>query len=120
VKVTSPNTGVTLYLYDQAGNLVAKQEDFAGTPRTTLYEYDGLDRLTRVDFPSDPDWIFGYDASAALNQARQVPPLHGELQFHERPMAGRSDRSMAAGYGKGRGVRPLSQLDRRKCRAGPC
>ncbi len=28
VKVTSPNTGVTLYLYDAAGNLVTRTENF--------------------------------------------------------------------------------------------
>jgi RHS repeat-associated protein len=68
VKVTSPNTGTTLYVHDLAGNLTAKVEDLGGTDRTTAYVYDGLDRLTLVDFPSDPSWVLTYDTSAALNQ----------------------------------------------------
>jgi YD repeat-containing protein len=89
VKVTSPNTGVTIYLYDLAGNLVAKKEDATGTPRTTLHEYDGLDRLTQVDFPSDPDWLFTDDASAALNQEGRLSSVTNgvvttELEYTDR------------------------------------
>lgn len=68
VRVVSPDTGATRYGYDAAGNLVRKVEDATGTPRTTLYTYDGLDRLTLVDLPGDPDWVFTYDTSAAQNQ----------------------------------------------------
>jgi YD repeat-containing protein len=110
VKVTSPNTGVTLYLYDLAGNLVTKKEDFTGTPRTTLYTYDGLDRLTSVDFPSDPDWIFTYDGSAALNQKGRLSSVgngtvtteleysdRGELAV-ERTLIGGSSYAVSYGY----------------------
>jgi len=67
-QVISPDTGTTRYGYDAAGNLVTKREDATGSPRTTSYAYDGLDRLTLVDLPSDPDWVFSYDTSTALNQ----------------------------------------------------
>jgi RHS repeat-associated protein len=69
VKVVSPDTGTTLYLRDPAGNLVSKVEA-AGTTsaRTTTYTYDGLDRLTEIDFPNDPDWTLSYDTDASKNQ----------------------------------------------------
>ena len=79
VQVTSPNTGVTRYLYDLAGNLTTKVEDAGGTGRTTLYAYDGLDRLTLVDFSSDPDWVFTYDTSAALNQRGRLASVTNGL-----------------------------------------
>jgi len=68
VETVSPDTGTTRFLYDAAGNLVGKIEDAAGTARSTLYRYDGLDRLTAIDLLNDPDWTFTYDTSAASNQ----------------------------------------------------
>ena len=64
VEVTSPDTGVTRYLYDTENNRMTKIENADGAQsasRATVYEYDGLDRLTRIDLPIDPDWIFTYD-----------------------------------------------------------
>jgi RHS repeat-associated protein len=72
VKVVSPNTGITVYSYDEAGNVVTKVEDFGGAARSTSYEYDGLDRVLVVDFASDPDWIFEYDGAVGLNQAGRL------------------------------------------------
>jgi RHS repeat-associated protein len=69
VKVVSPDSGTTLYLHDLAGNTTSKVEAFGtGSARTTIYAYDGLDRLTLVNHPNDPDWVFTYDGSPALNQ----------------------------------------------------
>jgi RHS repeat-associated protein len=68
VETVSPDTGTTRFLYDAAGNLARKIEDAAATARSTLYSYDGLDRLTAIDLPNDPDWTFTYDTSAASNQ----------------------------------------------------
>ncbi len=91
VKVTSPNTGVTLYVYDAAGNLVTKKESFAGTPRTTTYAYDGLDRLTLVDFPTDADWTFTYDTSAALNQKGRLASVTNGIVATDREYTDRGD-----------------------------
>jgi RHS repeat-associated protein len=77
VKLESPDTGTTLFRYDLAGNLVKRIENFTGTQRTTHYEYDGLDRLTRVDLPNDPDWVFTWDADSG-NQ-HPDPNLNGRL-----------------------------------------
>ncbi|MCJ7795876.1 MAG: hypothetical protein MUQ56_03785, partial [Thermoleophilia bacterium] len=70
MRLTSPDTGTTLFRYDAAGSLLEKIEDFGAghLNRSTRYEYDGLDRLTRVDLPNDPDWIFSYDTDASKNQ----------------------------------------------------
>ncbi len=71
VEVTSPDTGVTRYLYDTENNRMTKIENADGAQsasRATVYEYDGLDRLTRIDLPNDPDWIFTYDTDPAKNQ----------------------------------------------------
>ena len=68
VETISPDTGTTRFLYDAAGNLVRKIEDAAGTPRSTYYSYDGLNRLTGIDLPNDPDWTFTYDTSTTTNQ----------------------------------------------------
>jgi YD repeat-containing protein len=69
VRVESPDTGITLFGYDEAGNLIRKTEAF-GTPsaRTTHYVYDGLDRLLTIDLPTNPNWVFTYDTDAAKNQ----------------------------------------------------
>jgi YD repeat-containing protein len=72
VKVVSPDTGTTLYLYDPAGNLVTKIEDFTGSARTTNYTYDGLNRLKSAEFPTDPAWTFTYDTDPALNQVGRL------------------------------------------------
>lgn len=91
VKVTSPNTGVMLYLYDAAGNLVTKMENFAGTPRTTSYAYDGLDRLTLVDFPTDADWVFSYDSSSALHQKGRLASVGNGIVTTDREYTARGD-----------------------------
>jgi RHS repeat-associated protein len=91
VKVTSPNTGVTLFLYDAGGNLVTRKEDLAGTPRTTSYSYDGLDRLTAIDLPSDPDWTFTYDGSATLNQKGRLSAVTNGIVTTEREYTDRGE-----------------------------
>jgi RHS repeat-associated protein len=69
VKVISPDTGTTLFGYDEAGNLIRKTEAVGtASARTTQYVYDGLDRLLTIDLPTNPDWTFSYDTDAAKNQ----------------------------------------------------
>jgi RHS repeat-associated protein len=69
VKVISPDTGTTLFNYDEAGNLIRKIEAFGtGAQRETNYTYDGLDRLLTIDLPTNADWTFTYDTDAAKNQ----------------------------------------------------
>lgn len=84
VQTVSPDTGITLFLHGQAGNLVQKIEDAGGSAeRITSYEYDGMDRLLEIDLPNDPDWVFTYDTSAALNQkGRLASVTNGVVTTH--------------------------------------
>jgi len=90
VQTISPDTGTTLFLTDAAGNLVQKIEDAGGSAeRVTSYEYDGLDRLLEIDLPNDPDWVFSYDTSTALNQKGRLASVTNgavttELEYTQR------------------------------------
>jgi RHS repeat-associated protein len=59
----SPDTGVTDYLYDAAGNLIQRM-DAKGT--IINYTYGALNRLTAIQFPSDPteNVTFTYDSTS--------------------------------------------------------
>jgi RHS repeat-associated protein len=59
----SPDTGVTDHLYDEAGNLLQRM-DAKGT--VVNYTYDALNRLTAIQFPSDPSQnvTFTYDSTS--------------------------------------------------------
>jgi YD repeat-containing protein len=58
----SPDTGTTDYLYDEAGNLI---ERFDAKETVVNYTYDALNRLTAIQFPSDPSQnvTFTYDST---------------------------------------------------------
>jgi RHS repeat-associated protein len=55
----SPDTGTTTYGYDPTGNMITKI-DAKGV--TISYQYDALNRLARISFPSDPAISYSYDA----------------------------------------------------------
>jgi RHS repeat-associated protein len=59
----SPETGTTKYVYDETGNLIQKT-DAKGT--VVNYIYDALNRLTAIQFPSDPNQnvTFTYDSTS--------------------------------------------------------
>jgi len=65
-QTTSPDTGTTKYQYDEAGNLIQKV-DAKGT--IINYTHDALNRLTAIQFPSDPNQniTFSYDSVAVTN-----------------------------------------------------
>ena len=67
VKVISRDTGETLFVYDEAGNLTTKIEAVGVTDRATNYTYDGLDRILSVNYPTDAGWAFAYDTDIAKN-----------------------------------------------------
>lgn len=61
---TNPETGTTNYGRDQVGNMTSRQ---VGTSPATGYAYDGLNRLTAINFPgTTPDVAMGYDANNNL------------------------------------------------------
>jgi len=59
----SPDTGTTDYLYDEAGNLLQR---FDAKETVVNYTYDSLNRLTAIQFPSDPNQnvFFTYDLTS--------------------------------------------------------
>ncbi len=63
-QTTSPDTGTTKYQYDPAGNLTQKVD-----ANETIHTYDALNRLTAIQFPSDPNQniTFTYDSLAVTN-----------------------------------------------------
>lgn len=63
VTLISPDTGTTSYEFDDAGNRTAQVN--ANGVRTE-YVYDKLNRLTNIDYPTEPtkDVIFYYDSYA--------------------------------------------------------
>ena len=65
-QTTSPDTGITKYIYDEAGNLI-QRVDAKGT--IVNYIYDALNRITAIQFPSDPNQniTFTYDSVAVTN-----------------------------------------------------
>lgn len=53
-----PETGTTTYTYDNAGNRTSRA---VGSSPITQYEYDDLNRLTKIDYPAGtPDVVYGY------------------------------------------------------------
>ncbi len=62
-QANSPDTGITDYLYDEAGNLLQR---FDAKETTVNYTYDALNRLTAIQFPSDPNQnvTFTYDSTS--------------------------------------------------------
>jgi len=83
-QTTSPDIGITKYQYNEAGNLTQKV-DAKGT--IVNYTYDALNRLTAIQFPSDPNQniTFTYDSpSVTYGKGRltgRVDPS-GTYTFH--------------------------------------
>jgi RHS repeat-associated protein len=50
------------YTYDGNGNRTSQVERNGGSSETTMYTYDGLDRLATVKYPDDRVVIYSYDA----------------------------------------------------------
>jgi len=83
----SPDTGTTDYLYDEAGNLLQR---FDANEKLVNYTYDALNRLTAIQFPSDPtqNVTFTYDStSVTYGMGRltgRIDPS-GAYVFHYHP-----------------------------------
>ncbi|MCC6707728.1 MAG: hypothetical protein IT492_09220 [Gammaproteobacteria bacterium] len=62
LETVSPDAGRSRDAYDAAGNRVRHvYQQQAGVDIAIGYEYDALNRTTKVDYPNDPDVIYGYD-----------------------------------------------------------
>ncbi|MDV0446472.1 hypothetical protein MsAg5_03110 [Methanosarcinaceae archaeon Ag5] len=58
IEINDPDIGIWKYDYDKNGNLISKTDNRS---ITTSYEYDALNRKTKIDYPTDSDVIFEYD-----------------------------------------------------------
>lgn len=58
IETISPNTGTTTRAFDESGNLISKTD---ANYVIINYEYDALNRLTKIDFPDDQDMVYTYD-----------------------------------------------------------
>lgn len=64
ISATDPETGTTTYGRDAVGNMTSRA---VGNSGGTLFTYDGLNRLTFVDYPgSTPDVTMSYDGNNNL------------------------------------------------------
>jgi RHS repeat-associated protein len=96
----SPDTGTTRYLYDEAGNLI-RQVDAKET--VINYTYDVLNRLTAVQFPSDPtrNIAYTYDSPSVTHGTGRLTgrtdpsgtyafhyDAHGNLSKEEKTISG--------------------------------
>jgi RHS repeat-associated protein len=57
---SNPNTGTTTYYYDDAGNVIEK---VTADAKRVAYTYDELNRLKTIDYPTQADVTFEYDAT---------------------------------------------------------
>lgn len=63
---TDPETGAMAFGRDEVGNMTSRQ---VGSSPVTIFTYDGLDRLTSVDYPgTTPDITREYDANGNLTR----------------------------------------------------
>ncbi|HEX9627232.1 MAG TPA: RHS repeat-associated core domain-containing protein, partial [Acidiferrobacterales bacterium] len=61
---SNPETGTTVYGRDAVGNMTSRR---VGSSSTTTYTYDGLNRLTDINYPgSTPDVALTYDDNSNL------------------------------------------------------
>jgi len=64
ISESDPEIGTTTYGHDEIGNVISKQ---VGLEEAIVYSFDGRDRLTFVDYPSDtPDVTRSYDKNDNL------------------------------------------------------
>ena len=70
--VKNPTTGdtVTSTVYDQNGNVTQRTVESGSPAATTKFEYDALDRLTKVIAPDSGEWVYTYDKSSNLISMR--------------------------------------------------
>ena len=83
----SPDAGSSRSEYDLAGNRVRHvYQQKAGVDIVIGYQYDPLNRLRRIDYPTDPDVVYDYDeGDAARHGVGRLTTLSdgsGVIHFH--------------------------------------
>ncbi|MCL2722372.1 MAG: hypothetical protein FWD47_13665, partial [Treponema sp.] len=83
IRMTSADIGTKNWQYDPAGNLVSEWDSqLASLGRRINYTYDGLNRLTRINYPFSEDTVYEYGTSDRTdNSAGRVTKLIDETGF---------------------------------------
>ncbi|MCL2722630.1 MAG: hypothetical protein FWD47_14970 [Treponema sp.] len=83
IRMTSADIGTKNWQYDPSGNLIAEWDSqLASLGRRINYTYDGLNRLTRINYPFSEDTVYEYGTSDRTDSsAGRVTKLIDETGF---------------------------------------
>jgi RHS repeat-associated protein len=70
--MNDPDMGLWSYTYDANGNILTQTDS---KDRTTTFIYDRLNRMTKKDFPTEPDITYSYDEAFSTNQKGHLTTL---------------------------------------------
>ena len=82
----SPDSGRQEFSYDECSNLVRETSSvLRESSRQIAYEYDGLNRLVRIDYPDTEDTIYTYgganDSNGAAGKILRVEDASGTIEY---------------------------------------
>ena len=82
----SPDSGRQEFFYDECSNLVRENNSvLRENNRQIVYEYDGLNRLVRIDYPDTEDTVYAYgganDTHGAAGKILSVTDASGTLEY---------------------------------------
>jgi RHS repeat-associated protein len=80
VRLESTDTGKKEFFYDEAGNLIEETDSNLREKNTSIkYSYDGMNRLTKIDYPESTDVTYTYGESGdSENGANRVVRITDE------------------------------------------
>ena len=82
----SKDSGRQEFFYDECSNLVRESSSvLRENNKQIVYEYDGLNRLVRIDYPDTEDTVYTYggadDTHGAANRILSVTDASGSLEY---------------------------------------
>ena len=82
----SPDSGRQEFFYDECSNVVRENNSvLRESNKQILYEYDGLNRLVRIDYPDTEDTVYTYgganDIHGAANRILSVTDASGTIEY---------------------------------------
>ena len=82
----SPDSGRQEFFYDECSNVVRENNSvLRESNKQILYEYDGLNRLVRIDYPGTEDTVYTYgganDTHGAANRILSVTDASGTIEY---------------------------------------
>ena len=82
----SLDSGRQEFFYDECSNLVRETNSvLRENNRQILYEYDGLNRLVKIDYPDTEDTVYTYgranDTNGAAGKIRKIEDASGTLEY---------------------------------------